>query len=148
MNLTHFLELEAKNFLDRIAIIEEDERVTYGELWKKVNDLSKAFLDLGIKEGDRIAICLPNCKEYIYAFFAALRIHAVAVPLKQVMTSYGIKAILKDCHPSLLITDNVFLRRMLTFNPSVEIGKLVICSKNVMRKGSAKRAIKIDDLFK
>jgi len=147
MNIIRFLESETKNFIDKPAIWEDGEEITHRELWQIVDKLAKAFLDIGIKEGDRIAICLPNCKEYIYAFLAALKINAIAVPLKQVTTSYEMKAILKDSHPSLLVADNVFINRMLPFDPSIEIGNLVICSKRIMRKG-ARRAVKIDDLFK
>ncbi|MBN1462099.1 MAG: acyl--CoA ligase [Paludibacteraceae bacterium] len=148
MNLIKFLETSAKNFIDKIAIAEENEEITYRELWEIVNKMAKAFLDIGVKEGDRIAICLPNCKEYIYAFLAALKINAIAVPLKQVITSYEMKAILKDCHPALLITDNVFVNRMLPFDPIIGIGKVIICSKRIIRKGSTKRAVKIESLIK
>ena len=148
MNLVKYLETEAKGFLDRPAIIEDGEEITHRELWQTVDRLAKAFFDVGIREGDRIAICLPNCKEYIYAFFAALKINAIAVPLKQVTTSYEMKAILKDCHPSLLITDNVFVNRMLPFDPAIEIGKVIICSKHIIKRGSAKRTTKIDILLK
>jgi len=148
MNLVQVLESQAKDCLDRIAIIEEGKEVSYRELWQRVDRLAKAFLNLGIKEGDRIAICLPNCQEYIYAFFASLKINAIAVPLKQSLTSYELKTILKDCKPSLFFTDNLHLRRMLPFEPSVEAGKLVICNKHILRISAAKRAIKIEDLFK
>lgn len=148
MNLVQVLESQAKNHLDKIAIIEKGKEVTYRELWQRVDRLAKAFLELGIKEGDRIAICLPNCQEYIYAFFASLKINAIAVPLKQTLTSYELKTILKDCKPSLLITDNLHLRRMLPFELSVGAGKFVICNKHILRIGVAKRMIKLGDLFK
>lgn len=148
MNLIKFLESRAKDFLDRPAIWEDGEEITHRGLWQNVDKLAKAFLDIGIKEGDRIAICLPNCKEYIYTFLASLKINAIAVPLKQVTTSYEMKAILKDSHPSLLIADNIFINRMLPFNPAIGIGKLIICSKHIIKEGSAKRAISIDSLLK
>lgn len=148
MNLVQFLEQRAGDFSKAIAIIEEQEKVTYAQLWQRVDRLAKAFLELGIKEGDRIAICLPNCQEYIYSFFACLKINAIAVPLKQTITSYELKTILKDCRPSLFITDNIFLKRMLPFDPSIETGKLAVCSKQIMRTSAVKRTIKLEDLFK
>ncbi|MFH1504060.1 MAG: class I adenylate-forming enzyme family protein, partial [Candidatus Omnitrophota bacterium] len=148
MNLVRFLEKAASDSLDHPAIIEENTKITYRQFWHRVDILAKSFRDIGIKEGDRIAIALPNCPEYIYAFFAALKINAIAVPLKQAMTAYELKTILKDCRPALFITDNKFLRRRLPFDPDVGVGKIIICSKRINRQASFKTAIKIEDLFK
>ena len=148
MNLISLLESATKDIPDKTAIIEGQERVSFRDLWNHVGRLAGAYTALGIKEGDKIAVCLPNCKEYVYAFLGALKIKAVAVPLKQALTSYELKNILKDCRPGLFITDNQFLKKVLPFAPSLGTGKYIICARPVMRAAASRRIIDIDDVLR
>ena len=64
---------------DRIALVDEKNRVTYKELQEKVNRLARSFLSLGIKKDDRVTIQLPNWAEFVYSYLALARIGAIGV---------------------------------------------------------------------
>lgn len=59
------LETLAKVIPDRVAFIHGDREFTWKQFNHRVNALSNAFLDLGIKKEDRIAIMGFNCIEWI-----------------------------------------------------------------------------------
>ncbi|MEO0144555.1 MAG: AMP-binding protein [candidate division WOR-3 bacterium] len=104
------------NNLNKIALISEDEtgRVrtyTYNELLKEVNKLSNALLNLGIKEGDRIAIYLPFIPEVVISLLAISRIGAIAVPLFSGFSEEPIKLRLNISKSKLVITANGYIRR-------------------------------------
>jgi len=100
---------------DKICIIEKDEQVSYSELWNNIELLASAFLKIGIKENDRIIIILPNCKEFIYSFYALARISAVSIPLNQYLTTYELKRIFDDCQPHGIITaSSVYAKKILS----------------------------------
>jgi non-ribosomal peptide synthetase component E (peptide arylation enzyme) len=63
---------------DRVAIVDRDRRLTYGELAARVDRVAAHLGALGLGPGDVITIQLPNWAEFACAFFAAERLGAVA----------------------------------------------------------------------
>ena len=66
---------------EKCAVISEDVPCTYRELNSRINRLANFLLDRGLKKGDRVAVLLHNCKQYIEAFFAISKIGGILVPL-------------------------------------------------------------------
>jgi non-ribosomal peptide synthetase component E (peptide arylation enzyme) len=63
---------------ERVAIVDREQRVTYGELLTRVERTAAGLQRLGIGTGDVVTIQLPNWAEFAYVFFACERIGAVA----------------------------------------------------------------------
>ncbi len=64
--------------------------LTYGELSQQVNRAANALQRLGFSKGDVIGICMPMVPEIVVAFFAIIKIGAIALPL---FSGYGADAI-------------------------------------------------------
>lgn len=62
---------------DRIAVIADEKRTTYRDLGNRVDRLACHLLDLGVNPLDRMVVQLPNCIEFIYLYFALLRVGAI-----------------------------------------------------------------------
>jgi non-ribosomal peptide synthetase component E (peptide arylation enzyme) len=62
---------------DRIAVVAGAERVSYRELGDRVDHLACHLLDLGIAPLDRVVVQLPNRIEFLYFYFALLRVGAI-----------------------------------------------------------------------
>lgn len=73
------LEHRNESTPDSIFLIWEDRSITYRTLNDQVNRLADGLLELGVGQGDRVMIHLSNCPEFIYFFFALLKIGAIAV---------------------------------------------------------------------
>jgi len=58
--------------------------------YRQIDDLSDRFAaglqELGVRKGDRVALVLPNCPQFVYAFFGALKAGAVVVPTNPLYT--------------------------------------------------------------
>ena len=78
-NVRNLLEYRNESNPESTFLIWESRHITYGELNEKVNRLANGFLDLGIAKGTKVLIHLSNCPEFIYSFFALLKIGAIAV---------------------------------------------------------------------
>ncbi len=113
MNLSTSLYQVSRKIPDKIALIEEDKKISYKVLWEIIERLSKAFLKIGLKEEDKVAIILPNCKEFIFSFYSLLRIKAIGVPLKDNFTCYEIEGIFNNCKPKAIITTSSFVVRAI-----------------------------------
>jgi non-ribosomal peptide synthetase component E (peptide arylation enzyme) len=72
------LARRAKTHPDRVAIVDRDRRVTYGELKTRIDRVAAGLDALGIEAGDVVTIQLPNWAEFAYVFFALERLGAVA----------------------------------------------------------------------
>ena len=75
------LDRAATVFGDRVAIVDGDRRLSYSEIRDGALAVAHALPTVGVKPGDRVAIWMPNCLEWVLAFFGAVRAGAVVVPL-------------------------------------------------------------------
>ena len=66
---------------ERVALVERDRVVTYGELRRRLGLLRGALAARGVGRGDRVAVVGPNGIELVEAFLAVLGLGAVVVPL-------------------------------------------------------------------
>ncbi len=73
---TYFRDLFAEGG-DRIAVVAGDDRVSYAELGRRIDHLARHLLDLEMKPLDRVVMQLPNRIEFIYLYFAMLRVGAI-----------------------------------------------------------------------
>src|SRR6202048_3064999 len=59
----------------------EWQRISYAELWQRVQSVGQAMIDLGAKRGDRLAILSGNSIEQAIVMFAAMSVGVVAAPI-------------------------------------------------------------------
>jgi 2,3-dihydroxybenzoate-AMP ligase len=64
---------------NRIALSCKGEQVTYRELGQKVNRLALHFVNLGLKTYDRMIFQLPNELEFVYCYFAAMKVGIIPI---------------------------------------------------------------------
>src|SRR5690606_25148867 len=60
--------------------------MTYRELWGRVLRCAAALAELGIGKGDRVALLLPNCPQYVIAYFGTLRAGGIVVQVSPLST--------------------------------------------------------------
>ena len=66
---------------DRVFIDFEDRTVTYGMLDDAANRFANRLCDLGIAKGDKVAIMLDNCPEFLAAWVGTAKAGIVEVPI-------------------------------------------------------------------
>ncbi|MHA1113593.1 MAG: AMP-binding protein, partial [Alphaproteobacteria bacterium] len=76
--LTEAIERLAAAKPDGIAILYEDETITYGALLERSKRVAGALADLGIGPGDRVAMWLPAVPAWLITYFALCRLGATA----------------------------------------------------------------------
>jgi fatty-acyl-CoA synthase len=88
---------------DNLAIICEDQKLTYKEFRRKVEHLSIGLLKIGVRKGDKVSVWCPNCPEWIMAKFAIASIGAVLVPISTRFKIYELSYVLKHSDSTTLI---------------------------------------------
>lgn len=104
MNIAYSLERHALLNGKNTAVRFRDTNNTYEQVNQNVDAYAHVLMDLGLNKGDRVAIWLPNCMEFIYTFYAALKIGAIAVPINHLFKSAESEYILKDSGAKVLFT--------------------------------------------
>lgn len=87
----------------KIAIYYEDQKITYQEVFEKVNRTGNALRDLGIEIENRVLLILPDSPAFAYSFFGAIKIGAVAVPTNPWMFAKDYEYLINDSRASALI---------------------------------------------
>ncbi len=87
------------------AIVTDDVRMSYRELDAKVNAIAANLSALGITEGDRVALVLGNCPEFILVLMAATRMAAIAVPINAREQTPELTYILNHSGAKVLVYD-------------------------------------------
>jgi long-chain acyl-CoA synthetase len=90
------LDDAAESYPGSTATIFFNAKRSYGSLLKDAKRFSAGLRALGVKKGDRVAIDLPNCPQFLIAFFGALRIGAVVVPCNPLYTPPELRYQLAD----------------------------------------------------
>jgi long-chain acyl-CoA synthetase len=108
VNLGTLLPRHARFRPDHLAVVFQENRLTYRQLHQSINRLSHVFLDLGIKKGDKVATILPNCLELFEVYWAVAATGAVVVPLSPLLRGSGLVSLLQDSDTAMVITNQAF----------------------------------------
>lgn len=103
MNLGYLLNNSASKYPQRTAIVSQEGRWSYQALDERTSRLAGAFLNAGLKKGDRIAILFYNSGYFVEAYFAAVKIGLVVTPVNFRFTGSEIAYVLNDAQPLLLL---------------------------------------------
>lgn len=89
------------------ALIFYGKKITYRSLRELVDRFASALADLGVKKGDRVALYLLNCPQYVIAYFGALKIGATVTPVSPVYTSKEVRHQLRDSGARTVICQDI-----------------------------------------
>ena len=104
MLVQDFLEASADRLPDKVALVCDGQRLTYGEIEARANRLAHALIAKGVKRGDRVVTYLPNSVEQVVSIFAALKAGAVFVVVNHTTKHDKLLYILNNCQASALIS--------------------------------------------
>lgn len=88
------------------------QEITWKEFDKKANRFANLLLSRGIKKGDKVAILLMNCLEWLPVYFGILKTGALAVPLNYRYTSEEIKYCTTLAEADVLVFGPEFIGRV------------------------------------
>jgi len=92
-----------------IAIECGDEQVTYAQLLERTNRVGNVLRQLGVRMEERVALLLLDSPEFLYSFFGAIKIGAVAVPTNTYLQPQDYDYLLNDCRARVLIVHRSLL---------------------------------------
>ena len=125
--LGHFLDNAIAQYPNRPALYFYDERISYRTLGHYVNRFANALLALGLQRGERVAIHLPNCPQFVIAYYATLQAGGVVAAHSPLYTEAELEHQLNDCGASIIVTLSATYDRVKRVQPRSQLRK-VICT--------------------
>lgn len=116
------LEISARRYPDKVAIIYYDSVLTYAQLHAHVLALAGYLQQTcGVKRGDRVLLNLQNSPQFVIAFYAILRADAMVVPINPMLMTAELQHYIDDSGASVAIAAQEVFGRMA---PLLGVGTL------------------------
>ena len=87
-------------------------RLNYRQLDDDVNRMANALAGLGVRKGDRVALLLPNCPQFVIGYYAALKLGAMVVAFNPLYSPREIEHQLNDCEARVIIVLSLFYKNV------------------------------------
>jgi len=126
--LPAFLERSAERFPDRSALNFQGYRIAFRQLKEMVDRFASALSAFGVTRGDRVALLLPNTIPCVAAYYAVLKIGAIAVMNNPLYSDRELDHQFNDSGAKLLVTLDLLGNRMIDLRPKTHIKQIVITS--------------------
>lgn len=107
-NLGQMLTVQAQKWKNKPLIYFNKDVYTYAQVEEEANKGARVLKSMGVKKGDRVAILMENCPQYIIALFMIFKAGAVAVPVNNMLKDSEIAYILNDCEAKIIFTSEKF----------------------------------------
>ena len=113
-------KLPALSYMGRI--------IPYSLLEKNIKTTAKAFSAIGIKEGDKVTVCLPNVPQAIYCLYALNYIGAIASMIHPLSAESEIEFYLRTAGSKCAITLDMFYPKFEEVMKKYPLEKLIVAS--------------------
>lgn len=94
----------AAEHTERTLLVAGGRSLSYGQVESRASALAAALAELGVEAGDRVAVNLPNCPEWVIALLALAKLGAVVVPVNPRLNYHELKYQLRHAEASLVVT--------------------------------------------
>jgi len=96
----------------KVAIRTFEQDVTYSDLIAEVNRFGNALKMLGLHPGDRLAMIVNDCPEFVYLFFGAIKVGVLPVPLNNLLRANDFAFIFEDSQCAAVVYSPEFAQEI------------------------------------
>jgi benzoate-CoA ligase family protein len=135
-----FRETQSSGRWSRHAILCEDRRLTYLELYARVKRFGGVLKSLGVGRGERVAIVAADCPEFVVAFLGTVAAGFVAVPASTMMSPQELEYVLGHSGARAAIVTSEQLDKLRSVRSNLPLLENVLCID-----GEDESALSFDD---
>lgn len=109
LTLSALLRRQAQTYGQRVLVRSQEQEFTYGEFDALTNRIANALAEMGIARGDKVALLLPNGPAFLLAWWGAVKLGAVQVPVGTAFADYMVEYVLTHSDATACIIGAEFL---------------------------------------
>ena len=127
------------------AILFEGKEIRYRQLKALTDKLASGLANLGVEEGDRVCLFLPNCIEFILSDWAVMKTGAAVVPTSILRADEGLHHEVSSSNSKVIICSETHLDRVLGIRDQTDLEYILLTSQDgygePLRLGSLPRGV-------
>jgi long-chain acyl-CoA synthetase len=124
-SLLDYLSDTARQWPDRPALLFKGATVTYAQLERLSDSFAAALVGLGVRPGDRVALCLPNCPQFLITEIGAWKAGAIACPFNPTYSDREMEAALTATGAETLVVLNRFYEKLKAIEPRTSVKRVI-----------------------
>jgi long-chain acyl-CoA synthetase len=124
--LVDFVSERAASDPRRTALVFKGRRITYGEIDSASRALASKLVEMGVKPGDRVALLLLNCPQFVITELAAWRIGAIVAPQNPIYTERELIQSLTTSGAQVAVTLSLFYEHLKRCQPSTAVRRVLV----------------------
>ena len=110
--INELFEEQVESVPDEIAVVYEDQRLTYRELNEKANQLARVLRGKGVKADKAVGIMVDRSIEMIVGIMGIIKAGGAYLPISTEYPEDRIKYMLEDSNTNILLTQNCFMDKL------------------------------------
>ena len=123
--LCDYLSETVSEHSERPALLFNGAKLSYGQLEQLSDSFAAALVELGVRPGDRVALCLPNCPQFLIAEFGAWKAGAIVCPFNPMYSDREMEDALNATGAGTLVVLNRFYERLKAIQPRTAVKRLI-----------------------
>jgi long-chain acyl-CoA synthetase len=128
--LQHLLDEAAARFPNRAAVTFFGRDLTFSELRGLADRFAGALRALGLQKGDRVSLHLPNCPQFIIAYYGTLKAGGIVVPFNPLYVEREVATQMADSGATIAVTLDLFVDRVRAARVGSRLGHIVVTRIN------------------
>jgi long-chain acyl-CoA synthetase len=125
--LVDYAEENARQRPDAPAIFFKGSSLSNADLVRLSDRFASGLINAGVHRGDRVALVLPNCPQFVLAEFGAWKAGATVLPLNPLYTAAELIDPLRTAEVKIVVTLTPFYKRLKEIQPQTAV-KLIVAT--------------------
>ena len=126
--LVDYLDRLARHHGSKAALLFKGTEVSFRQLELESNACAAALWELGVRPGDRVALLLPNCPQFLVAEFGAWKIGAIVVAVNPTYTDREIEHALDSTGTETVVVLTPFYERVKRVQGRARVTRIIATS--------------------
>ena len=122
------IEKIVEKYPNNVAYIFMGKKTTYKEFAQNVEICARALKAIGIRVGDKITICMPNCPQTVIMFYAVNLVGAIANMVHPLSSEKEIEFYLNESESIAAITLDQFYHKFEAIRDNVNVSNIILAS--------------------
>lgn len=124
--LSGFLEEAARKMPNAACTIFKGARISYRKMDRLTGRIAAGLAGLGLKQGDRVGILMPNCPQFVMAYFGILKAGGVVVALNPLYGPREIEHMVNDAGVKLMFVMSNYYLKLKAIQPQTPLKTLIV----------------------
>jgi long-chain acyl-CoA synthetase len=126
--LIDYLDELAQGHGSKPAILFKGSAMSYARLGAESTAMAAAFAAMGVRKGDRVALVLPNCPQFLIAEFGAWKAGAIVVALNPTYSERELQQALESTRATIVVTLTPFYERIRSVQGRTSVRRVIATS--------------------